>query len=151
MSVFTTKIAAESRRLRNAAKRAQRRVALLKRREVREVYDVFPMRLRRHVDVTASDYSDTVRFSITLRDLDSFKDKQLMDTLEGFADWRAHTTDWPDATPNRDYIFRKQIDDLALEVFIWAYVKADSPLCRVVVTGVTEEVVRKEIKQIICA
>ena len=36
-------------------------------------------------------------------------------------------------------------------VSIYAYVKSDSPLCRVVVTGVTEKIVREEIKEIVCA
>jgi hypothetical protein len=37
-----------------------------------------------------------------------------------------------------------------LRVVICAYVKTDSPLCRVVVTGVTERVVREEMKEIVC-
>jgi hypothetical protein len=40
---------------------------------------------------------------------------------------------------------------LVLTVAIYAYVKADSPTCRVVVTGVTERVVREEVKEIVCA
>jgi hypothetical protein len=40
---------------------------------------------------------------------------------------------------------------LVLTVAIYAYVKPDSPTCRVVVTGVTERVVREEVKEIVCA
>jgi len=36
-------------------------------------------------------------------------------------------------------------------VTVFAYVKSDSPLCRVVVTGVTERMVREETKEIVCA
>jgi hypothetical protein len=39
---------------------------------------------------------------------------------------------------------------LDLRVAIYAYVKSDSPSCRVVVKGVTERVVREEIKEIVC-
>lgn len=40
---------------------------------------------------------------------------------------------------------------LMLTVAVYAYVKPDSPTCRVVVTGVTERVVREEVKEIVCA
>lgn len=39
---------------------------------------------------------------------------------------------------------------LDLRVAIYAYVKSDSPTCRVVVKGVTERVVREEVKEIVC-
>lgn len=42
-------------------------------------------------------------------------------------------------------------NDLRVQVKVFAYVKSDSPLCRVVVTGMKEEVVRTAIKQIVCA
>lgn len=38
-----------------------------------------------------------------------------------------------------------------LRVGIYAYVKTDSPLCRVVVKGIEEKIVREEIKEIVCA
>jgi hypothetical protein len=41
--------------------------------------------------------------------------------------------------------------ELKIIVNVYAYVKSDSPLCRVVVTGVTERVVREEKKEIVCA
>lgn len=40
---------------------------------------------------------------------------------------------------------------IVLTVAVYAYVKPDSPTCRVVVTGVTERVVREEVKEIVCA
>jgi hypothetical protein len=59
---------------------------------------------------------------------------------------RAHDTlvtlnHWDPATPS----------ELKIIVNVYAYVKSDSPLCRVVVTGVTERVVREEKKEIVCA
>ena len=58
---------------------------------------------------------------------------------------RAHDTltalnHWDPATPS----------ELKIIVTVYAYVKSDSPLCRVVVTGVTERVVREEKKEIVC-
>lgn len=38
-----------------------------------------------------------------------------------------------------------------LRVGIYAYVKTDSPLCRVVVKGIEEKIVREEIREIVCA
>jgi hypothetical protein len=59
---------------------------------------------------------------------------------------RAHDTlsaltPWDASTPK----------ELKIIVNVYAYVKSDSPLCRVVVTGVTERVVREEKKEIVCA
>jgi hypothetical protein len=59
---------------------------------------------------------------------------------------RAHDTlsaltPWDASTPK----------ELKIVVNVYAYVKSDSPLCRVVVTGVTERVVREEKKEIVCA
>lgn len=59
---------------------------------------------------------------------------------------RAHDTlvtlnHWDPTTPS----------ELKIIVNVYAYVKSDSPLCRVVVTGVTERVIREEKKEIVCA
>ena len=98
----------------------------------------------------------------------------------GTATWTADSTDWTHSDrPNRDYSFaqRVELDPFAvrspalpaplrrallragglapqafdLRVVICAYVKSDSPLCRVVVKGIEEKIVRKEIKEIVCA
>jgi hypothetical protein len=58
---------------------------------------------------------------------------------------RAHDTlvtlnHWDPTTPS----------ELKIIVNVYAYVKSDSPLCRVVVTGVTERVIREEKKEIVC-
>lgn len=95
-------------------------------------------------------------------------------------EWTASTQDYAGSTPNRDFRFSQRVPltqtlaqtiarhpsarwlsandfghmiptSIALSVGIYAYVKADSPTCRVVVTGVTERVVREEVKEIVCA
>ena len=51
-------------------------------------------------------------------------------------------------------LFRSYEDEpltFELSVYVFAYVKADSAACRIVVTGVEEKVVRTEIKEIVCA
>jgi len=130
------------------------------------------------VDISQS--ADSVRFGATLYDLDSLKDERLLQALEPFAggtDWTAGSTDWTHSDrPNRDYSFVQRVEldpclfpmpaplrrallragDLApqafdLRVVICAYVKSDSPLCRVVVKGIEEKIVREEIKEIVCA
>lgn len=94
--------------------------------------------------------------------------------------WTASTQDYAGSTPNRDFKFSQRVPltqalaqtiarhpsarwlsandfghmiptSIMLSVGIYAYVKPDSPTCRVVVTGVTERVVREEIKEIVCA
>lgn len=94
--------------------------------------------------------------------------------------WRASTQDYTYDAPNRDFKFTQSFPlpqslldaverhpsarwlrandneymiprSLSISVNIYAYVKADSPTCRVVVTGVKEEVVRTEVKEIVCA
>jgi hypothetical protein len=131
--------------------------------------------------VDISQTADSVRFGATLYELDSFKDECLLQALEPFADaadtWVADSTDWTySARPNRDYSFVQRVEldpylspmpaplrrallragDLApqafdLRVVVCAYVKTDSPLCRVVVKGIEEKIVREEIKEIVCA
>ena len=152
MSTFTKQAAQAARSARDTAKRMARRAALVKHPAVKEAFESFPLRLRRQVCMSLSDYSDTVRISLTLRNLDSFKDKTLLSVLEPFATWDSHTADYTYGMPNRDYKFKmNHADGFTLGVFVWAYVKEDSPLCRIVVTGIKEEVVRTEVKEIVCA
>lgn len=95
-------------------------------------------------------------------------------------DWDASSSDYAHATPNRDYRFKRTIDrpldalrltaaerralewlkenspyniptELTLTVSVYAYVKADSDACRIEVVGVEEQVLRKEVKRIVCA
>lgn len=94
--------------------------------------------------------------------------------------WEAKTDDCTyGATPNRDYVFSTTVPldnyfdtvrgaqahiaalraaqegwripaEMTIKASVYAYVRTDSPTCRVVVTGVKEEVVRIETKEIVC-
>lgn len=95
-------------------------------------------------------------------------------------EWTSETTDYTYAEPNRDYRFKREIHNplsalrltaaerrslawlearnwwdipkvCTLTVVVYAYVKADSDACRIEVVGVEEEVIKKEIKRIVCA
>ena len=152
MSAFTTKANAAAKSTRAEAKRIAARAALVKRPEVREAFERIPLRLRRNASITVGSYANLIYMSVTLRELDSFKDKRLTSLLEAFIDWDTQVNEYTDWTmPNKDFKFQKKYDGLEIHMGVYAYVKSDSPLCRIVVTGVTEEVVRKEIKQIVCA
>lgn len=154
MSTFTKQAAQAARNARYTAKRMAHRASLVKHPAVKATFESFPLRLRRRVSLRVSDYSDSVHISLTLRDLNSFKDKTLLSVLEPFATavWESETSDYTYGTPNRDYKFKmRHHEGFNIEVFVWAYVKEDSPLCRIVVTGIKEEVVRTEVKEIVCA
>lgn len=120
---------------------------------LKQYFEMFPPSLRSQVFVTAESYDSTVRFGVSLRDLDSFKDKKLTRLLEKFADWESSTQDYTYANqPNRDFIFTHQTSfGIRIKVAIYGYVKSDSPLCRVVVKGVTTRVVEEEVREIVCA
>lgn len=95
-------------------------------------------------------------------------------------EWTPETSDHTYAAPNRDYRFKREIPNplsalrltaaerralawleehdrwyipqvCTLTVGVYAYVKADSDACRIEVVGVEEEVIKKEIKRIVCA
>jgi len=122
---------------------------------LKQYFEMIPPSLRKHVSLTAESYDSTVRLGVSLRGLDSFKDKRLTRLLEKFAGdgWVAHTHDYTfDNQPNRDFDFTQQAHfGIRIKVTIYAYVKSDSPLCRVVVKGVTTRVVEEQIREIVCA
>jgi hypothetical protein len=153
MSEFTKQIARASRIARAEAKRLAARVTLLKDPAVKAAFEAFPPVMRKDVNVSLSSYGDTVFMNLSIRDLDSFKSPKLTKVLEKFMgdEWKLRVNDYPNETPNKDFHFGKQVGEFAIDVSIYAYVKSDSPLCRVVVTGVTERVVREEIKEIVCS
>ena len=95
-------------------------------------------------------------------------------------EWTPETSDYTYAAPNRDYRFKREIHNplsalrltaaerrslawleahdgwyipkvCTLTVAVYAYVKADSDACRIEVVGIEEEVVKKEVKRIVCA
>ena len=138
---------------------------------------LIPKSLKPSVSIDVSSYADRVSFTLSLRELASFKDKRLVKLIEAFAgdEWQSRSNDYTYDQPNRDYSFTQRVavpvprcasaswlrkhgyiyeDEpltFELSVYVFAYVKADSAACRIVVTGVEEKVVRTEIKEIVCA
>jgi hypothetical protein len=156
MSTFSKQIAKAARQTRDEAKRMTLKASLLKHPAVKEAFELIPLNLRKDATVAMSSFTNTVLINVPLLDLDSFKDKKFTNLLERFIDWETTTNDYTYATPNRDVRFDKDCRDekvgpFIISVQVMAYVKYDSPLCRIVTTGYTEEVVRKEVKQIVCA
>lgn len=156
MSTFSKQVAKAARHARDEAKRMALKATLLKHHAVKEAFDMIPLNLRKDTHIVLSGFSNTVMINVYMYDLNSFKDKKLTNTLERFLDWETSSTDYTYSTPNKDVRFDKEFHDdkvgkFTITVTVLAYVKLDSPLCRIVTTGYTEEVVRKEIKQIVCA
>lgn len=153
------------------------RAELARHPEVKATLALFPPKLRPEVRLSVSDYSDGVQFTLSLRDLDSFKDKTLTKLLAKFAgdEWQTRSTDFTHSdTPNRDFSFTRKVawtpkpskhtrwiethcgpyhipTSFDINISLYTYVKSDSPMCRVVVTDVVEKIVREEVKQIVCA
>lgn len=146
--------------------------------QVQAVIKMFPANVRKDVYVSVLGYSDSVYFQLTLRDLDSLRsDKRLVRVLEAFAGegWAASSSDYTYNVPNRDYRFTRKLalplpenahsrwlikhyymhehDALTVEIqiVINAYVKEDSPTCRIEVVERKERVVVDEVKRIVCA
>lgn len=162
-----------------AAHRSAIRIELARHPAVKNILKMFPPAMRKDVRMQVGEFHDGVSFSLRLSDLDSFKDKKLTKLLAKFAgdEWASQTNDYTYDTPNRDFHFNRDIPwtpkpskhtrwfDKATEdtgynhtptsfrvsVSLFTYVKSDSPTCRIVVEGYEEEVVRKEIKKIVCA
>jgi len=156
MSIFSTQAAKAKEKAIDAAKRLALKPRLLRHPEVKAAFNLLPAKVRKDATLELSTYGNVVFISMVMHDLDSFKDKQLITILERFLDWNTTTSDFTSGVPNKDFRFDKKFTDdkvgeFEISVAVYAYVKADSPLCRIVVTGVTEEVVRKEVKQIVCA
>lgn len=119
--------------------------------EIKAAYQTFPARLRRKVHVSCDHWDGTLRLSLSMSDLESFKCPELMQILEGFADWEASSQDYTGDLPNRDFYFTRTVGLLTIKVAVYAYVKSDSPTCRVIVKGVNRRVVEEEIREIVCA
>ena len=159
MSTFTKQVARVTRTARATAKQLSARVALLKHPAVRAAFEAFPPAMRKDVDLSLSTYGDSVYMNTTMRNLESFKVPKLTCLLERFMgdEWTARVNEYTNDTPNKDFHFERRIGEtgqyheFTLNVTIFAYVKSDSPLCRVVVTGVVERMVREETKEIVCA
>lgn len=156
MSIFSKQAATARESAIKAAKSIALKPLLLRHPEVKAAFNLIPAKVRKDAMLALSTYGNVVFISVTMYDLDSFKDKQLTKVLEKFIDWDTTTNEYTSGLPNKDFRFDKKckddkVGDFEISVAVYAYVKSDSPLCRIVVTGVTEEVVRKEVKQIVCA
>lgn len=169
---FNTKTRNAAQELHASAALAAIRPTLLRQDALRKVYNNLPVALRQRSYISGSQYCNEVYVSVYVRDLDSFKDKTLTNVLDKFIDWECDTNDYTYGAPNRDFRFAKEFawvhdtrsiaykklvkldklpDTYRISVGVYAYVKEDSPLCRVVVKGFEEKVVRTEIKEIVCA
>lgn len=154
MSLFNTKLHNARKSNREQIKKQEAFNALLRARaaDLKPFFEMLPPSLRKGVYVSADACDATLRMGVSLRELDSFKDKRLTRLLEKFADWESSTQDYTYTQPNRDFMFTHQTPfGIRIRVAIYAYVKSDSPLCRVVVKGVTTRVVEEEIREIVCA
>lgn len=158
--LLSKQIVTAQRKLLTQAKQIKARAAILRRPEVKSTWQMFPLSLRKNVDVRASDWTDSVYLSVMLTGLDSLKDdRRLLSVLEPFAGdnaWQASTSDYAGGeVPNRDFTFHKLFgtaDTLRFSIYVTvcAYVKTDSPSCRIE-TRVREETVRKEERVLVCA
>lgn len=92
--------------------RAALRTHMLAAPQVQAVLKMFPANVRKDVYVSALNYSDAVYFQLTMRDLDSLKDKKLLRVLESFASegWDASSSDYTYNVPNRDYRFTRKVN-----------------------------------------
>ena len=156
MSTFSKQVATAKASAIEVAKRMALKPLILRHPEVKAAFNLLPAKVRKNATLSLSTYGNVVFISVTMYDLDSFKDKKLTSILERFLDWKTSTSEYTSGLPNKDFRFDKKftdekVGDFEISVAVYAYVKADSPLCRIVVTGVTEEVVRREVKQIVCA
>ena len=172
------KIAYAQREAKTNAVRMALRGGILKTLEFKEVISMIPPAMRKTINVSIGSHSNEVYIGLTMRDLTSFKtDKKLLKVLEAFSgsEWTAATSDWGSDAPNRDYRFTKKVawnvrsayleklaakhggqdnngnpDTFDITFNVYAYVRSDSPTCRIVIKGVREEIVRTNITEIIC-
>jgi hypothetical protein len=171
---ITQKIAEAREDMERQAHEAALRADALNHETIKDVYAALPAYARKRTYISAGIFGN-LHMTLSVDDLNSFKDKRLLKVLDVFSgdDWETETRDYTGSRPNRDFTFRKELrtphnygsvhykwlkkrghtfdSTFELSVYVCAYVKEDSPSCRVVVTGFEEEVVRKEIKKIVCA
>lgn len=129
---------------RDSAKRARTDVQNLSRmrREINRIGKTIALNMSEADTMHLYLIGTTPHFSVTMRNLESFKCL----ALEGML-WTmneigkaTHTRDWPDYL-NREYNFEVN----GAKVCINAYVKSDSPTCRKVVVG-TETITQPKYK-----
>lgn len=153
-TLLKSKIHSAKKAMRRNIEAQRQRMKLLDHPVVAETWALFPLSLRRKINVYVSDWNNVVFMNVTLDKLDSLKDDtRLVRVLEPFTSgvWTtAETSDWTGGDkPARDYRFNREVEGFRLHVTICAYVKEDSPTCRIV-TRVHEEVVKREERVIVC-
>lgn len=155
------------------------RSTLAQHPSVRAVLMLLPPALRASASVDMSIYTNSVRIYVSIRDLDSFKDKALTSLLSKFMgdEWVAgNSSAWAIGDkPNVDYRFTRRLPwdthklhrtaaykwldtnapydipkTFEIEVTICAYVKGDSDMCRIEERGVKEEVITRPVRVIRC-
>lgn len=89
-----------------------------------------------HVVIGTSTWGSYITVNATVKDVDGFKCKRLMDVLGRFVDTDdTSTSDYAESL-NRTYRFSYRLPDgVSLHVVIDAYAKSDSPTCRKVLVG----------------
>ena len=147
---------------------------LLRQPAVSQVFHTLPPKLRASTQVRLATFSDTVFISTLLSNLDGFKDPRLLTLLNRFIEpgWKAATSDFTSGdVPNRDFTFTRRFtwehdtravaykklikeglnipQTFEITVTISAWVKEDSPTCRIV-TKEKEEVMKRVERFIVC-
>jgi hypothetical protein len=152
--MFTKKLSKTRKALSDESKRIKEVSDMLRvhRQEIKAVYETFPRSVRKYIHLACDHWDRTIRLSLSMQDLEGFKDPNLIKVLAAFADWDGESKDYTGDQPNRDFYFeRRSHTGLSFRVSIYAYVRSDSPTCKIVVTGVNRRVVEEEVREIVCA
>ena len=114
---------------------------------------------------TSASYYPLAGASISIRELDGMRDERLLAVLEVLEDlltpagFVAQSTDYAHSEhANRDFEYQLEVptelegraEKLRYSVRVYAYVRSDSPTCRVIVRGTREVVTTEEIREIVC-
>ncbi len=147
---------------------------LLRQPIVAQTFHLIPPRLRAAACLRIATFSEAVYMSTVLSGLESFTDPKLINLLDRFMTpgWKAETSDYAGGdAPNRDYRFTRKCtwdhdkrsigykklikeemrvpDTFDIVMTISAWVKEDSPTCRIV-TKEHEETIKKVDRFIVC-
>jgi hypothetical protein len=107
MSTFSKQVATAKASAIETAKRMALKPLLLKHPEVKAAFNLLPAPVRKNAMLSLSTYGNSVFISVTMYDLDSFKDKKLTSILERFLDWETTTNEYTSGLPNKDFRLRK--------------------------------------------
>lgn len=91
------------------------RMAILETESLKAAINRFPVAVRPAIWVSTSTYDENVGLGVSMRELESFKDKKLVKVLDALNNYtwdKTETRDYPGDEsygPNRDYIFTETI------------------------------------------